>query len=151
MLGSRSILAPNRPSSSADILGQPPGECVCTPRAWWWWLKDRWLATITLAGVLPHEGMLPVGFLSFGVHPGVLGWSEIPYLGSPPQGPPEALGWDHVLMVQPHFGCSVVQCPGSAVGADAFRADRFIRLPESRLARSDGPEPFPSLVLRAMP
>ena len=24
-----------------------------------------WLATITLAGVLPHEGMLPVGLLSF--------------------------------------------------------------------------------------
>ena len=25
----------------------------------------RWLTTITLAGVLPHEGMLPVGRLSF--------------------------------------------------------------------------------------
>ena len=27
--------------------------------------KTLWLATITLAGVLPHEGMLPVGWLSF--------------------------------------------------------------------------------------
>jgi len=26
---------------------------------------DGWLATIRLAGVLPHEGMLPVGLLSF--------------------------------------------------------------------------------------
>ncbi len=27
----------------------------------------HWLTTITLAGVLPHEGMLPVGRLSFGL------------------------------------------------------------------------------------
>ena len=26
-----------------------------------------WLATITLAGVLPHKGMLPAGLLSFRV------------------------------------------------------------------------------------
>ena len=69
LLGSRSILATNRPSSSADILGQPPGECACTPRAWWWWLKDRCCAntlgcssaTTTALSRRSRTGALPGG------------------------------------------------------------------------------------------
>lgn len=131
--------------------------CGCvTPTRWW--------MSIILTGVLPHDGMLPVSWLSFCVHPArraTFVLVQADSFGSDQYGPLcsavsladrlflEAPGWHQVLMLPTHRRLALSDDVCGHRQCRCFLSSRFILQPASRYACAGDPAPFPSLALLA--